>query len=90
MDESKIPVFDLLYNECMMQGLALGISQGNCGFKKHVSQQISLSCPKRSCSISAVLTQVSQPTDVPGNGAINHISCGFRTLKILNYISFLK
>ena len=90
MGESKIPVLDLLYNECMMQGLALGISQGNCGFKKHVSQQILLSCPKRSYSISAVLSQISPPSDVPGNGAINHMPFGSRTLKILNYISFLK
>lgn len=90
MDESKIPVSDFLYNECMMQGLALGISQGNCGFNKHVSQQILPSCPKRSFSVSAVLTQVSQPTDVPGNGAINHMPFGIRTLKILNCISFLK
>ena len=68
MVKSKIPVFDLLYNECMMQGLALGISQVNCGLKKHFLQHILQSCSKIPRSILAILTQVSQPTDVQCNG----------------------
>lgn len=40
MGKSKFPDFALLYNESLMHGLALGISQGNCGFKKQLEELI--------------------------------------------------
>lgn len=44
MNKSKIPVFDLLYNESLMHGLASGVSQDDCGFKKQLEDLILQSC----------------------------------------------
>lgn len=61
----------------------------DCGFQKQLEQWVVESCPKISCSVSAILVQVSHPTDVSDNGEVSDMSFVTKNKNIKNCKLFI-